>query len=215
VLELDRGPLDRPVPISILPHALPPTIARDHRPLGAPPSIATFGVVSEVKGIATLIAAVALLAEKHPGIRLTIAGPGEQIELERWRDLALEIASAVDITVTGHLSVTHYEHLMREADIAVQLRTLSNGEASGAVVDCLAAGLPTVVSDLGWASELPADAVARVPSDCTPTNLATCLERLIESDNARNGLSRGAQTYARLHSFQAVADEYLRILELA
>ena len=43
------------------------------------------------------------------------------------------------------------------ADLAVQLRSVSNGEASGATADCLAAGVPTIVTDLGWSGELPAD----------------------------------------------------------
>jgi glycosyltransferase involved in cell wall biosynthesis len=215
VLELDRGPLDRPVPISVLPLALPPTAPRGHRSLDPSPLIASFGVVSEVKGLATLIGAVALLVENYPEIRLTIAGPGEQAELERWRDFAADAAPAAAITVTGHLPPTRYEQLLRDVDIAVQLRTLSNGEASAAVVDCLAAGIPTIVSDLGWASELPTNTVARVPIDCTATHLAAHLEQLIESDDVRQRLSHGAHAYAREHSFAEVATKYLRLLELA
>jgi glycosyltransferase involved in cell wall biosynthesis len=214
VLELDRGPLDRTVPISVLPLALPAPTERGHRPAGRSPSIASFGVVSEVKGLATLIAAVALLAEDRPGVSLTIAGPGEHSELQRWRDLAREVAPGVDVRLTGHLPATRYASLLREADVAVQLRTLSNGEASAAVVDCLSAGLPTVVSDLGWASELPSDAVVHVPAACTPCDLAACLEHLLASEAARRELGEGAHRYARAHSFPEVAAEYLRLLEL-
>lgn len=215
VLELDRGPLDRAVPVSVLPFAMPDLSGREHRPVGADPSIASFGVVSEVKGLATLIAAVALLAAERPNLRLTIGGPGEPAELQRWRDFAGEVAAGVEVVVTGHLPAGDYARLMREVDVAVQLRTLSNGEASAAVADCLAAGLPTVVNDLAWTSELPADAVAHVPPDCTPGDLATCLERLLASEPLRRELSAGAHRFAAAFGFPAVAEEYMQALELA
>jgi glycosyltransferase involved in cell wall biosynthesis len=161
-----------------------------------------------------LIAAVALLAESYVDIRLTIAGPGEQAELQRWRDLASEIAPNVDTSIPGHVLADDYKRLLQSADVAVQLRTLSNGEASAAVVDCLASGVPTVVSDLGWAAELPGDAVAHVPADCTPSQLAHTIEDLLASQQKRRELGEGAHAYARKYSFSAVARDYLRLLEL-
>lgn len=214
ILELDRGPLDKPVPITVLPLALPPVVDRDQRTIEQSPIIASFGMVSEVKGLDTLIAAIALLAESHHDIWLAIAGPGEQAELQRWRNLASELAPTVDTSIPGHMPEADYKRLLQSADVAVQLRTLSNGEASAAVVDCLAAGLPTVVSDLGWAAELPPDAVAHVPADCTPSGLARTLEDLIANQQKRRELGEGAHAYARKHSFTAVAAEYLQLLEL-
>ena len=214
ILELDRGPLDKPVPIAVLPLALPPVADRVHRIVKGSPLIASFGMVSEVKGLDTLIAAVALLAESHYDIRLVIAGPGEQAELQRWRDLASELAPTVDTSIPGHLPTNDYKRLLRNTDVAVQLRTLSNGEASAAVVDCLASGVPTVVSDLGWAAELPANAVAHVPADCTPSQLVHTLKDLIASQQKRQELGEGAHAYAHKHSFSTVAGEYLRLLEL-
>lgn len=214
ILELDRGPLDKAVPVAVLPLALPPVADRAQRTIEGSPLIASFGMVSEVKGLDTLIAAVALLAESYVDIRLTIAGPGEQAELQRWRDLASEIAPNVDTSIPGHVLADDYKRLLQSADVAVQLRTLSNGEASAAVVDCLASGVPTVVSDLGWAAELPGDAVAHVPADCTPSQLAHTIEDLLASQQKRRELGEGAHAYARKYSFSAVARDYLRLLEL-
>jgi glycosyltransferase involved in cell wall biosynthesis len=214
VLELDRGPLDRQVPVSVLPFGMPPASKHPYRAPGGSPLIVSVGVISEIKGLANLITAVSLVAKECSGVRLVIAGPGDGAELRRWRDLAREVAPAADIQVSGHLSDTRYTQLLRDADIAVQLRTLSNGEASAAVADCLAAGIPTVVSDLGWASELPADAVLHVPADCVPTRLADRLEHLIKNREAHRELHLRALAYAREHSFSAVAQEYLHLLEI-
>jgi glycosyltransferase involved in cell wall biosynthesis len=216
VLELDRGPLDRSVPVQVLPFAMPLVVSsRPHRSLEDSPMLVSVGVISEVKGLASLITAIALLAERYPHIRLIIAGPGAESEISRWRDFAAEVASGVNIEVTGHLSTEAYASLLARADLAVQLRTISHGEASAAVADCLAAGLPTVVSDLGWASELPAGAVWRVPLGAAPAALATRLEELIRDEDARHALSEAAQAHAKACDFSSVAEAYLRVLELA
>lgn len=214
VLDLDRGTLDRDVPVVVLPFGMPAPTQRLFRPPGSAPLIVSVGVVSEVKGLAVLISAAAQLRTRYKQLRLVIAGPGEPGELQRWRDLAREIAPAMRIELPGHLSEADYRRLLGEADLAVQLRTLSHGEASAAVADCLAAGVPTVVSDIGWASELPADVVARVPHDVSPATLASRLEELLGNDGSLEGMSHAAQSLARTCSFAKVAERYIAELEL-
>jgi glycosyltransferase involved in cell wall biosynthesis len=217
VLALDRGALDRAVPVAVLPFGIPiadDTKARTARVVKHAPVIVSVGVVSEVKGLANLISAVALLASERKRLRLVVAGPGERVELHRWRSVAANLAPAVDIQITGHLSAEQYKQLLWEADVAVQLRTVSNGEASAAVADCLAAALPTVATDLGWASELPDDAVSLIAADASPTTLAERLEKLLADREARRSLSEGALAFARSYSFPRVAEAYLRSLEL-
>jgi glycosyltransferase involved in cell wall biosynthesis len=216
VLELDRGVLDRQAPVALLPFGMPHTGTKP-RTCRAPddsPLIVSMGVVSEVKGLASLITAISLVAHKRKRTRLIIAGPGEKEELQRWRDFALETAPEVDVEVTGHLSTERYAGMLRDADLAVQLRTLSNGEASAAVGDCLAAGLPTVASKIGWASELPTEAVALVAVDAAPTLLADRLEKLIGDQEARQALSDGALAHAHTCSFSRVAEAYLDALQI-
>ncbi len=216
VLELDRGVLAREVPVSVLPFGMPAADAgqRSSRRSSDVVTIVTVGVVSEVKGLATLIESMAMLALENVRARLVIAGPGEPQELQRWRDFAAETAPGVDIEISGHLATEEYASLLQRADIAVQLRTLSNGEASAAVADCMAAGLPTVVTDVGWAAELPDDAVARVPLGASPALLAGVLETLVGSGGEGQRLGERARAHAQAASFEHVADGYLHALEL-
>jgi glycosyltransferase involved in cell wall biosynthesis len=216
VLNLDRGVLDRQVPVSVLPFGIPTTAVRcrQARAIGDAPLIVSVGVVSEVKGLTDLIVAVSLVARERKRLRLVIAGPGETEELRRWQTFARETAPDVDIEIPGHVSSERYTRLLETADLAVQLRTLSNGEASAAVADCLATGLPVVVTDLGWTSELPEDAVARVPLGAPPTQLADRLKELIDDKEARQALSDGALALADECSFSHVAEEYLSALQL-
>jgi glycosyltransferase involved in cell wall biosynthesis len=217
VLELDRGVLDRAVPVSVLPFGIPlheGTAARTCRPLGDAPLIVSVGVLSEVKGLADLITAAALVAEQRPALRLIVAGPADDSELLRWRTFARTTAPDLDIQIPGHLEAEQYAHLLGEADIAVQLRTLSNGEASAAVADCLAAGLPTVATDIGWAGELPQRAISLIAPGAAPAVLAERLERLLAEVQIRQDLSDGAIAHARSSSFARVAEAYLEALEL-
>jgi glycosyltransferase involved in cell wall biosynthesis len=216
VLELDRGVLERAVPVFVLPFGMPaPTHAgRTIADVGDRPRLLTVGVVSEVKGLDTLIAAVGTLAETRPAAHLTIAGPGDATELERWRACARELAPAGSVEITGHVDADRYRQLLGEADVAVQLRALSNGEASAAVADCLAAGLPTIVTDIGWARELPAGVVRRVAADAGSAVLAAELDALLSDQGARTALSAAARSHASEHGFERVATAYLQALEL-
>jgi glycosyltransferase involved in cell wall biosynthesis len=112
------------------------------------------------------------------------------------------------------VSPTAYAELLRTADVAVQLRLISNGEASAAVADCLSAGLPTILTDIGWLGELPADAVSPVPLGVSAAALA---ERMLElvTDGARwSAMSENARVHAAGASFSDAADAYLEALEL-
>ena len=216
VVERDAGLLGLSVPVSLMPFGMPdPGAAPARSAVAAAPLIVHMGVVSEVKGIALLIEAFALFATAHPGARLVIAGSADESGLGLWEGFARERAPQARVEILGHLDPARYEELLAQADVAVQLRNISNGEASGAVCDCLAAGIPTIVSDLGWMGELPASAVVRVPVDAEPAQLATQIRALVEDVRRRAALSAGAMAHARANSFERVAAAYADVLALA
>jgi glycosyltransferase involved in cell wall biosynthesis len=213
ILELDRGPLDRPVPVSLLPFGMPQPAAEPRVGDAAAPLIVSLGYVSEVKGIATLVRAFAVLADEVPAARLVIAGPMDDVESVRWHDYVAEHASGANIELPGRVSAERYGELLGAADVAVQLRLVSNGEASAAVADCLAAGIPTIVTDLGWSGELPAAVVTKVPLGIAPSRLADRMIELLRAP-AREAASRSALHHAQACCFAHVADAYLDALGL-
>jgi glycosyltransferase involved in cell wall biosynthesis len=172
-------------------------------------------VLSEVKGLAALIEAFGQLSQRRPGARLALAGPADEAGLDHWRAFAREQAPNAMIDILGYLSRERWEGLLAAADLAVQLRTVSNGEASAAVCDCLAAGVPTIVTDLGWMSELPPSAVVHLPVSAGAELLAQTIEDLIVDQPRRIALSAGALAHTREHSFERVAAAYLDTLALA
>ena len=99
--------------------------------------------------------------------------------------------------------------------VAVQLRASTNGEFSGAVAEALAAGIPTIVTALGSAAELPDDAAVKLPTGATPADLAAEILGLLDDAARRKGLSEGARAYAATLSFEAVAEKLYRVLMTA
>jgi glycosyltransferase involved in cell wall biosynthesis len=215
IAERESATLDRGVRVTVMPFGMPAPDGAGLRGKAAePPVVVHMGALSETKDVAILIEAFAAFAVKHPAARLVLAGPADESGRAHWESLARERAPATDVEVTGHLDAERYAELLRRADLAVQLRRISNGEASGAVCDCLAAGIPTIVTDLGWMGELPRGAVAHVPRGVPAAQLAARMDELTSNAAERAALSRGALACAGENSFRRVAGEWVEALAL-
>jgi glycosyltransferase involved in cell wall biosynthesis len=203
-------------PATILPFGMPALVADGSQPVevAEDPVIVHLGAVNAIKGIAELIGAFGLLAARRPRARLVIAGPIDDADRRHWEAYASEHAPGAQVEIAGHVECERYALLLETAAVAVQLRTVATGEASLAIADCLAAGLPTIVSDLGWAGELPADAVVRVPACAEPALVAARIEELLADRGRRATLAAAGRTHAAASSFERVADAYRDALGL-
>ena len=80
----------------------------------------------------------------------------------------------------GYVDEERLWSLMESCDVVVSLRSPTMGETSGTVVRALSAGIPLVVSDVGWFSELPDTVAVKVaPDEREVETLAAELERLL------------------------------------
>jgi glycosyltransferase involved in cell wall biosynthesis len=119
-------------------------------------------------------------------------------------------------TITGWASQETYREYLAAADIAVQLRSTSRGETSASVLDCMAAGLPTVVNANGSMAELPSDTVLMIPDDFSDEELLEALRVLVQSADLRTEVGRrGRQQIKTHHSPRQVASRYHEIIEEA
>jgi glycosyltransferase involved in cell wall biosynthesis len=215
VAERESASLERGVRVTVMPFGMPePDEAGLRGSAAEPPLVVHMGALSETKDIGVLIDAFAAFARKHPAARLVLAGPAGEGGPAHWQSLARERAPGTDVEITGHLDTTRYAELLRRADLAVQLRRISDGEASAAVCDCLAAGIPTIVTDLGWMGELPRTAVAQVPRGVPAEQLAARMDELTSNAAERAALSRGALACATENSFRRVAGKWVEALAL-
>lgn len=174
--------------------------------------IAHFGIVDPTKRPELLLDAHAALSATGHEALLCFVGPVGDELCARLTDHAARLGTSASVAFTGPLPPASYQRWLRHATVAVQLRAVSNGEASAAVGECLAAGIPTIVSDLGWASELSDQAVVKVATDIDVTGLAATLKRLLADAALRRELTIGARVEASAHTFDHTARALLEVL---
>ncbi|HET7489702.1 MAG TPA: glycosyltransferase [Acidimicrobiales bacterium] len=173
--------------------------------------VASFGVVNEVKLPTTVVEAFALVLADMPDARLAFVGPSSEADTARLRAVAGGLGIAGRVEITGEVSDDEYAGWLGRADVAVQLRAVSNGESSAAAGNCLASGIPTVVSDLGAARALPGQAVAKVAPTVSPPELAAVIVALLGDEDRRRRMSAAALAHAGRHTFARLAEDLLAV----
>ncbi len=127
------------------------------------PLIGCFGFLNMNKRIPELLEAFAAFRRTRPGARLLLVGAaGERFDVQR-RLERLGLTEGVERL--DYVPEERLWSLMAACDVLVNLRYPTMGETSGSVIRALSLGKPLVVSDVGWFSELPDDAVLKVPVD--------------------------------------------------
>lgn len=196
--------------IGVLPHALR---ARAPRPEPAEALVASFGVVNPTKATGLLLEAFAAVFGQRPDARLAVVGYGSKEDLAALGAEVRRLGIDGSVTATGEVDSDSWDRHLAESAVAVQLRASTNGEFSGAVAETLAAGVPTVVTAIGSAAELPGEAAVKVQPDVSSAGLAAVILGLLEDPERRRSLAEGARAYAATRSFSVVAGQLRDHLE--
>lgn len=118
------------------------------------------------------------------------------------------------INVTGWVDQTQYQSYLSSADLAIQLRTLSRGETSAAVLDCLNFGIPTIINAHGSMTEIPDNCVLKVADDFRISDLATAIDHLHDNSRMRTLIGReGREFIRRQHDPKNCAEAYRDAIE--
>jgi glycosyltransferase involved in cell wall biosynthesis len=118
------------------------------------------------------------------------------------------------VSVTGFAERSKFETYLKACDLAVQLRTNSRGETSGAVLDCLAHGVTTVVNANGPMAELDDDAVQKLDDEFTVDELVVVLENMKASPDRRGRIgAAGRALIAQTHDPVSVALKFRASIE--
>jgi 2-polyprenyl-3-methyl-5-hydroxy-6-metoxy-1,4-benzoquinol methylase/glycosyltransferase involved in cell wall biosynthesis len=174
--------------------------------------IASFGLITPGKGIEMALRALSRLRDSHR-FRYTLVGePNSYYDVRR---LIREYKLTDFVSITGHVSLEEFKQHMHETDIALNLRERTVGETSASLCRLLGAGVCSVVADVGWYGELPADCVVKVPLDShTDALLLAYLERLIEDEQLRTRIGQNAKRYAyEHHRVERSAAAYLEFMD--
>ncbi len=120
------------------------------------------------------------------------------------------------ITITGWASVETFRAWLAAADMGVQLRSLSRGETSGTVLDCMNYGLPIIVNANGSMADLPAEAVWMLPDAFDNAQLVEALALLHGDTSEREALGTRARQHIVLrHNPHTCATQYAQAIESA
>ena len=103
----------------------------------------------------------------------------------------------------GYVSEQDYRDYLVGADLGVQLRTYSLGALSGGLLDCAAAGLPTVTNELLGAAVGVPRYIHCIPDALSPLLLAEALATLLDSGLAANRPEAARRAYSEQRSFTA------------
>ncbi|MFP5392727.1 MAG: glycosyltransferase, partial [Gammaproteobacteria bacterium] len=118
------------------------------------------------------------------------------------------------IRIAGWTDEAVYHQYLRAADIGVQLRSVSRGETSAAVLDCMNYGLATIVNANGSMAALPDAAVIKLPDDFALEQLVAALDSLRADLEARVALgARAAQAIETAQRPHHSAARYAEVLD--
>jgi glycosyltransferase involved in cell wall biosynthesis len=179
-------------------------------------AIATFGIVHSSKGVQECIRALKALRDWHVPAKLYFVGPEiEPLPLELCADLGL--TPYIRFVAAGHrgfIEESIYRRYLQAADFGIQLRRFGFGSISGALIDCIAAGVPTVANEeLAAVVEAPSY-VRCVSNDLNPGDIAKALFELCQERPDKAHLDEERQAYRQAHNFAVYARQLCAALTL-
>lgn len=178
--------------------------------------VCSFGLLGSAKLNHRLLAAwLASPLANDPNCRLVFVGQnhGGDYGAELVRTIQGS-TQASHIEITGWSDMERYRLWLSSADVGVQLRTLSRGETSAAVLDCMNQGLATIVNEHGSMAELPADAVWMLPDEFSDAQLIEALTELRRDSDRRHTLGqRGREVVHTQHDPRRCAEQYAQAIE--
>jgi glycosyltransferase involved in cell wall biosynthesis len=178
--------------------------------------VCSFGMIGPTKQNHRLLDAwIASSLSKDPDCFLVFVGENHGGDygaalLQAIQDNGLENR----IRITGWTDITQFRQYLAAADVGVQLRALSRGETSAAVLDCMNYGVPTIVNANGSMADLPADAVWILSDEFDDADLIRALEMLWKDEEKRNALgARAREVILTQHAPSTCADQYAQVIE--
>lgn len=167
------------------------------------PVIVTVGNIRHVKGHDIFLRAAAIVADKFPRARFSIAG--EVLDTKFYselQNLAQELGIAQQISFAG--GVTDLPEFLHDATLFV-LPSRSEG-FSNAIIEGMAAGLPVVATDVGGNAEAVQDGITGriVPPENVEALASAMLEILENPDRARAMAEAGRRRVEERFTTQAM-----------
>ena len=178
--------------------------------------VCSFGLLGPTKLNHRLLSAwLASSLARNPRCMLLFVG--ENHDGEYGRSLVQQVRANGDdnrVRIVGWTDTEMFHRYLAAADVGVQLRTLSRGETSGAVLDCLNYGLATIVNANGSMADIRDDSVWKLPDVFTENDLVVALQTLADDPELCRRLGQqGRRLIEECHDPRHCADSYHAAVE--
>ncbi|MDH6575879.1 glycosyltransferase family 4 protein [Kitasatospora sp. MAP5-34] len=177
---------------------------------GRPGTIGFIGRINEPrKGLPTLLAAMPRILAERPGVRLLVAGKGD--EEEAVAGLSPEVRGQIEFL--GMVSDQEKARLLRSVDLYVAPNT--GGESFGIIlVEAMSAGAPVLASDLdAFKQVLDGGAAGELFPVEDAAALADAAVRLLADPDRLVKLREAASRHVRRFDWETVGAEILSVYE--
>jgi glycosyltransferase involved in cell wall biosynthesis len=172
--------------------------------------IGVFGGVQKNRQIDTLLTVLERIDARFERWSLDVVGAVEP-DCEDLLDMSYALGLGEKTRFHGRLPLEELETIMNQCDIVVSLRNPTMGETSGAVIRAMQAGIPMIVSNVGWYSELPS-CVLKIDNENIHEELESVLWKLLTNATLRKELACETADYASQRlNMRVAADDILHL----
>jgi glycosyltransferase involved in cell wall biosynthesis len=185
------------------------------------PTILTWGLLSEGKGIEWGIDALAMLGDLTPKPRYVVAGqthPKVKVrEGEKYRNFLKERAVSNGVAndvqfVDKYMESEELKSLIQSADVILLPYDSRDQVTSGVLVEAMVAGKPIISTRFPHATELLADGSGALVDQFDPRGIAEALRLLLTDKFQANRMQSRSEKKADSFLWPAVSKDYLALV---
>lgn len=173
-----------------------------------------FGGVDPQKRVDIVLKAFTEIKKKNPEALFSLTIVGAVHEKCRYiLDLPEKYNLTDNVKITDRVSENEFMEYLSDIDVLIALRYPTMGETSGVVSRALQLGIPCIVNDIGWYSELPGH-IKKIPVDNMEIELENAILDLLNNDKELNNLKETAIEYSKKEfNFNKGIEKYSNILK--
>ena len=177
--------------------------------------ICSFGFLASSKlSMRVLEAWIDSALSKNPNNMLIFVGEASGNYGRKIRALIFSKQLTDRVIITGWVDEALFNQYLSCTDLAIQLRTDSRGETSGAVLAAMAYGVPTIINAHGSLKELPDHAVWMLDDVFSDADLIHAIDTLSQENIKRNHLGHQARNFIQKnHAASTCATGYATAIE--
>ena len=140
-----------------------------------------------------------------------VGGINDQAKYEL--DLLIKDQLEGHVKITGRVNEKEFMEYFLDTDILIALRYPTMGETSAVVMRAMQLGIPCIVNDIGWYSELP-EHIMKIPVDNMEAELESTILEILHDDKRLKWLKKETLKYSKEElDFDKSIEEYSNIIK--